>query len=170
MFRRSVAASNHPLSPRRTPAPHRSRLRSWWLRLFAALLLCVISWQLWKVLMTGHRLHPWFFNQAGQETVHWSWLGPKCPLEYKRHQWSDIQAHKKRPYLLGGQQEPECTNCATDALWSNFCQFRSHVSYHCSYVVVVSTPGCTWSSCLLRHIKVVPVPNIHLLISLLLAW
>ena len=129
MFKRTKSASADLLSPRRRPPADRVRLGSWWLRLFAVLLFCVVSWQICKVVITGRQLHPWFFNQAGQETVHWSWLGPKCPLEYKRHEWSDIRAHKKRPYLLGGQQEPECTNCATDALWSNFCQFRSHVRF-----------------------------------------
>jgi len=128
-----------PFSPSneiRRQSPKQRRLQSWWVRLFLVLLSGVLGWQIWKLVVTGHQLNPWHFNQLGHETVHWSWRGPTCPLEYKRHQWVDIQAGRKRPYLFGGQQEPECTNCDVDALWSHFCQFKSHVSYpallHCA--------------------------------------
>ena len=89
--------------------------------------------------MAGHQLNP-YFSQLSHDTVHWSWRRPTCPLEYKRHQWADIQAGKKRPYLFGGRQEPECTNCEVDALWSHFCQFKSHVrreSLHLAFLYLI---------------------------------
>ena len=147
MFKRSAASAPDLLSPRkRTATSDRTRVRKSWLRLFAACLLIVVTWQISKLLLTGRQLHPWFFNQAGQETVHWSWRDPKCPLEYRRHDWSDIKMLKKKPYLFGGQQEPICKNCEVDALWSNFCRFRSHVSFSLQslrhFVSAMSAASC----------------------------
>lgn len=146
-----------PFSPAneiRRQSPKQRRLQSWWVRLFLVLLSGVLGWQIWKLVVTGYQLNPWHFNQLGHETVHWSWRGPTCPLEYKRHQWADIQAGRKRPYLFGGQQEPECINCDVDALWSHFCQFKSHVSHP-----VVSHCACQLQSSLCQIPFAVGKPN-----------
>ena len=129
MLKRHSAASGHSVnahSEQRRSNPKQARLKSLWLRLLLVLLTGVVGWQAWRLLAAGHQLNP-YFSQLGHETVHWSWRKPTCPLEYKRHQWADILAGRKKPYLFGGQQEPECTNCEVDALWSHFCQFKSHV-------------------------------------------
>lgn len=48
-----------------------------------------------------------------------------CPLQYDRISWGDIE-DGARPYLYGGKQRPNCTNCEKDVLWSHFCKFESH--------------------------------------------
>lgn len=133
MLKRHSVAPGTPVSPysgQRRSNPKQARIKSWWLRLLLVCLTGVVGWQAWRLLVAGHQLNP-YFSQLSHETVHWSWRKPTCPLEYKRHQWADIQAGRKRPYLFGGQQEPECTNCEVDALWSHFCQFKSHVGCQC---------------------------------------
>ena len=133
MLKRHSSASGNPFSSASSTSEGRrtsykqARLKSWWLRGLLLLVTGVIGWQAWRLLAAGHQLDP-YISQISHETVHWSWRKPTCPLEYKRHQWTDIQAGRKRPYLFGGQQEPECTNCEVDKLWSHFCQFKSHVS------------------------------------------
>ena len=143
MLKRHSSAPATPLSPssqRRRSSSRPARLKSWWLRVLLLILVSVVGWQAWRVLTAGRQLNP-YFSQLSHETVHWSWRKPSCPLEYKRHQWVDLEAGKKRPYLFGGQQEPECTNCEVDKLWSHFCQFKSHV-------------GCSaWSSASLPDSK-----------------
>ena len=126
--RHSVApgASVSPFSVQHRSNPKQARIKSWWLRLLLVSLTGVVGWQAWRLLVAGHQLNP-YFSQLSHETVHWSWRKPTCPLEYKRHSWAEIQGGRKRPYLFGGRQEPECTNCEVDALWSHFCQFKSHV-------------------------------------------
>ncbi|KAA6429624.1 MAG: hypothetical protein FRX49_00058 [Trebouxia sp. A1-2] len=104
MLKRQSVTPETPFSPAneiRRQSPKQRRLQSWWVRLFLVLLSGVLGWQIWKLVVTGYQLNPWHFNQLGHETVHWSWRGPTCPLEYKRHQWADIQAGRKRPYLFG---------------------------------------------------------------------
>ena len=130
MLKRLSAAPPTPRSERRRQPSKQARLQSWWLRLFIVLFSVIVAWQI-VVLLTGHQLSPWYLTQPGHQTVHWSWLRPSCPLEYKRQKWADIQAGNKRPYLFGGQQEPKCSNCDVDALWSHFCQFKSHVRSCC---------------------------------------
>ena len=131
MLKRSAAASETPLSPvsdRRRQSCKQARLRNLSLKSFLLLLAVAVGWRIFKLFSSEHQLSPWRYHQLGQEAIHWSWQTPTCPLEYKRHQWKDIQAGKKKPYLFGGQQEPKCRNCHVDALWSHFCQFRSFVS------------------------------------------
>lgn len=48
----------------------------------------------------------------------------ECPLEYRRLSVKDIQGGQK-PYLLGGAQQPTCTNCARSDGWATVCQFKS---------------------------------------------
>ena len=36
-----------------------------------------------------------------------------------------MQHSSLKPYLLGQQQLPTCSNCKVDKLWSHFCQFKS---------------------------------------------
>ena len=113
-------------SEQRRQAPKQARLQR--LKLFLVLLSAVVGWRFLHFFIANGQHSSWYYKQLHQESVHWSWRDPTCPLEYKRHKWTDIQAGKKKPYLFGGQQEPECTNCDRDALWSHFCQFRSYVS------------------------------------------
>ena len=47
-----------------------------------------------------------------------------CPLEYRRLSVEDIKGGQK-PYLLGGAQQPTCTNCARSDGWATVCQFKS---------------------------------------------
>jgi hypothetical protein len=37
-----------------------------------------------------------------------------------------MQHSTLKPYLLGQQQLPQCSNCRVDTLWSHFCQYKSH--------------------------------------------
>lgn len=148
MLKRHSVAPGTPVSEQRRSSLKQARIKSWWLRLLLISLTGVVGWQAWRLLVAGHQLNP-YFSQLSHETVHWSWRKPTCPLEYTRHQWTDIQAGRKRPYLFGGQQEPECTNCEADALWSHFCQFKSHVGGHHPHVVhlhilslTISDMGC----------------------------
>ena len=47
-----------------------------------------------------------------------------CPMEYRRLSVEDIRGGQK-PYLLGGAQQPTCTNCARSDGWATVCQFKS---------------------------------------------
>ncbi len=40
--------------------------------------------------------------------------------------YAEMRDRTARPYLMGEQQRPQCTNCAKDELWSHFCQYKSH--------------------------------------------
>ena len=47
----------------------------------------------------------------------------RCPLPYLRLSLEDIRAGQ-RPYLLGGVQQPNCTNCHRTDGWGQSCQFK----------------------------------------------
>ncbi|KAI3432231.1 hypothetical protein D9Q98_003793 [Chlorella vulgaris] len=47
----------------------------------------------------------------------------ECPLTYRR--LSEVRGGSPKPYLLGGPQQPECTNCKRSGQWEDICQFKS---------------------------------------------
>ncbi len=53
-----------------------------------------------------------------------AWFNETCPLRYDRIPFDELR-NGSRPYLFGGTQRPECTNCHIDTLWANFCQFKN---------------------------------------------
>ena len=40
--------------------------------------------------------------------------------------YEDIKAEAKKPYLLGGEQEPKCTACKLDNNWVGFSRYESN--------------------------------------------
>ncbi|KAK9832530.1 hypothetical protein WJX81_006130 [Elliptochloris bilobata] len=53
-----------------------------------------------------------------------AWFNDTCPLRFDRIPYEDLQ-NGSRPYLFGGVQRPQCTNCHIDTLWANFCQYKN---------------------------------------------
>lgn len=49
-----------------------------------------------------------------------------CGVLWCRISFEEMLETKAKPYLLGEDQRPKCTNCAKDELWSHFCKFKSH--------------------------------------------
>ncbi|KAK9821033.1 hypothetical protein WJX74_003942 [Apatococcus lobatus] len=50
----------------------------------------------------------------------------ECPRSYQRIRYEDIKAEVKKPYLLGGEQEPNCTTCKLDNNWVRFSRYESN--------------------------------------------
>ena len=49
----------------------------------------------------------------------------ECPLTYRRLSVSEVRGGSPKPYLLGGPQQPQCTNCKRSGQWADICQFKS---------------------------------------------
>ncbi|KAL4433808.1 hypothetical protein ABPG75_000249 [Micractinium tetrahymenae] len=50
--------------------------------------------------------------------------GPPCPLVYRRLSLDELR-EGATPYLLGGAQQPACSNCRRSGEWAEICQFRA---------------------------------------------
>lgn len=62
------------------------------------------------------------FELAGLSYMWASSAGAGCPLPYTRHTVAQIQ-QGQRPYMFGGNRQPECRHCGSNKTWSNFCRF-----------------------------------------------
>jgi hypothetical protein len=38
---------------------------------------------------------------------------------------SEVRGGSPKPYLLGGPQQPQCTNCKRSGQWADICQYKS---------------------------------------------
>ena len=50
--------------------------------------------------------------------------GPPCPLVFRRPSLDELR-EGAMPYLLGGPQQPACTNCRRSGEWAEICQFKA---------------------------------------------
>ena len=46
----------------------------------------------------------------------------ECPFPYSRHTVKQVE-HGQRPYIFGGDRQPQCWHCGSNKTWSNFCRF-----------------------------------------------
>lgn len=51
-------------------------------------------------------------------------VGPPCPLVFRRLSLDELRQGAV-PYLLGGPQQPACTNCRRSGEWAEICQFKA---------------------------------------------
>lgn len=50
--------------------------------------------------------------------------GRPCPLTFHRPSLEELR-QGATPYLLGGRQQPACTNCRRSGEWAEICQFKA---------------------------------------------
>ena len=48
--------------------------------------------------------------------------GGQCPHTFHRLEFDQIKQGHAKPYILGGDQQPECTNCKRDEERTHFCR------------------------------------------------
>ena len=56
--------------------------------------------------------------------------GGECPNTFQRIEFDNIKSGHAKPYVLGGDQLPECTNCKRDEERTHFCRQESFIFHH----------------------------------------
>ncbi|KAL4856502.1 Presequence protease 1 [Chlorella vulgaris] len=67
----------------------------------------------------------WSTQQSHSSSSSSSTAVGECPLTYRRLSVSEVRGGSPKPYLLGGPQQPQCTNCKRSGQWADICQFKS---------------------------------------------
>ncbi|KAK9833226.1 hypothetical protein WJX74_010892 [Apatococcus lobatus] len=52
--------------------------------------------------------------------------GGQCPHTFHRLEFDQVKQGHAKPYILGGDQQPECTNCKRDEERTHFCRFAPY--------------------------------------------